>query len=68
MNYFYPRITPLSVPSKAITSAFLAMKPTSTFEELDDEALVYPSTIYIKDSAGQLSLVCTSVIYRLPLT
>lgn len=42
------------------------MRPTQTFEELDAEALVYPSTIYIKDSAGQLSGVCASVTYRLP--
>lgn len=42
------------------------MKPTVTFEELDAEALVYPSTNYIKDSAGKLFDVCTRVKYRLP--
>lgn len=65
-TYFCLRLRPLPVPKKAITSASLAMKPTQTFEELDAEALVYPSTIYINDSAGKLSGVCASVIYRLP--
>lgn len=67
-TYFFLRIRPLPVRTKAITLAFLSIGPTQTFEELDAEALVYIHHLYtpqtFKDSAGQLSSVCTSVIYK----